>query len=273
MGPDVGYFPGGDRFLSDLTHYVRTGQLACELVQQARSEVEAAFAWGWVTHILGDVLIHPLLNQAAGERLRGNRGRPLSYDDDPVIHVQFEVGTDAISGLERWSGEPVELTPVFDEASAEFLERCFAATYGKDVAQRESLLASHLACARYSHFIWSLATVVNRRLRGRAVPADRWRFYLLMYLPMKLGTTVAARRTPQYGGTHALPPPDWLDEAIAAVIAEFPARIVELERTGLESFSDYNLDLGVIEDDPPEYPLTIATLEQLEGRVADERFR
>src|SRR5215207_3945903 len=52
VGPDMGYFPGGDKFTSDLAHYVGVGQLVRALVRSADNPVAAAFARGWATHIL-----------------------------------------------------------------------------------------------------------------------------------------------------------------------------------------------------------------------------
>ena len=60
LGPDMGMFPGGEPLVSDLAHYVRAGDLANRLVDSARTEVQSAFAWGWVAHVLADIALHPL---------------------------------------------------------------------------------------------------------------------------------------------------------------------------------------------------------------------
>jgi hypothetical protein len=41
---DLGYYPFGSRFFSDLLHYVRTGDFVVTLIQQARDVDELAFA-------------------------------------------------------------------------------------------------------------------------------------------------------------------------------------------------------------------------------------
>ena len=69
IGPDMGFYPGGFALPTDLAHYLSTGALARSLVNEARTELERAYAWGWVTHILADVEPHPLVNQGAGELL------------------------------------------------------------------------------------------------------------------------------------------------------------------------------------------------------------
>ena len=49
LGPDMGFVPGADRFVSEVSHYVQSVDLARTLVQRASTGPEAGFAWGWVT--------------------------------------------------------------------------------------------------------------------------------------------------------------------------------------------------------------------------------
>lgn len=72
FGPDLGYFPGGRKLLSELSHLVRSGDLSRTLVRSARTQLERAFSWGWVTHVLPDQAIHPHLGRAVGEFLYGD---------------------------------------------------------------------------------------------------------------------------------------------------------------------------------------------------------
>ena len=96
LGPDLGYFPGGDALLADLAHCVARAHLTRNLIDSAETDLERALAWGWVTHVLGDIWIHPLINQAVGERVCGHRLPGLTYADDPLTHVRIELGTDAM---------------------------------------------------------------------------------------------------------------------------------------------------------------------------------
>src|SRR5580698_7052225 len=43
---DAGYYPFGHVFMSDLTHYVRTGDFVAALIRDARNVNELAFALG-----------------------------------------------------------------------------------------------------------------------------------------------------------------------------------------------------------------------------------
>jgi hypothetical protein len=73
VGPDIGYLPGGHRILSELAHQVSTGKLTGRLIQSARTPSERAFAWGWLTHVLADREIHPLIGRGVGELVHGCR--------------------------------------------------------------------------------------------------------------------------------------------------------------------------------------------------------
>src|SRR5690242_5042111 len=56
---DIGYYPFGDRFYSDLTHYVRSGDFVVSLFRNAHNANELAFAVGALSHYIGDSVGHP----------------------------------------------------------------------------------------------------------------------------------------------------------------------------------------------------------------------
>ena len=55
---DMGYYPLGDSFFSDLTHYVRTGDFVLALFRNAHNANELAFAVGALSHYVGDSIGH-----------------------------------------------------------------------------------------------------------------------------------------------------------------------------------------------------------------------
>src|SRR5271170_6208807 len=67
---DMGYYPYGSRFFSDLTHYVRSGDFVQSLLRNAQDLDEFAFAVGALAHYAAD-------NE--GHRLATNRAVPLLY--------------------------------------------------------------------------------------------------------------------------------------------------------------------------------------------------
>src|SRR6201982_163856 len=55
---DMGYYPFGKQFFSNLTHYVRSGDFIAWMLQNARTLDEYAFAIGALSHYLGDSVGH-----------------------------------------------------------------------------------------------------------------------------------------------------------------------------------------------------------------------
>ncbi len=55
---DMGYYPFGDSFFSDLTHYVRSGDFVLALFRNAHNVNELAFAVGALSHYVGDIIGH-----------------------------------------------------------------------------------------------------------------------------------------------------------------------------------------------------------------------
>src|SRR5579863_1675761 len=61
---DMGYYPFGNKYFSDLTHYVRSGDFVVNLIHEATDLNEYAFALGALAHYSADNLGHPVINQA-----------------------------------------------------------------------------------------------------------------------------------------------------------------------------------------------------------------
>src|SRR6201985_3765175 len=55
---DIGYYPFGDPFFSDLTHYVRSGDFIVHLFRDAKDANQLAFAVGALSHYVGDNIGH-----------------------------------------------------------------------------------------------------------------------------------------------------------------------------------------------------------------------
>src|ERR1051326_5992996 len=56
---DLGYYPFGSHFFSDLVHYVRTGDFVAALIDDAQDIDEYAFALGALGHYAADNNGHP----------------------------------------------------------------------------------------------------------------------------------------------------------------------------------------------------------------------
>jgi len=95
---DMGYYPGGDRFFSNLTHYVRTGDFVIALFRNARNANELAFAAGALSHYIGDSFGHSqATNVAVGiefPKLAARYGPSVNYAEGRHQHVQVEFAFD-----------------------------------------------------------------------------------------------------------------------------------------------------------------------------------
>ncbi len=95
---DLGYYPFGDSFFSDLTHYVRTGDFVLALFRNAHNVNELAFAVGALSHYIGDSIGHSqATNRAVAlqfPKLAARYGPSVNYAEGRHQHVQVEFAFD-----------------------------------------------------------------------------------------------------------------------------------------------------------------------------------
>lgn len=95
---DIGYYPFGDEFFSNLTHYVRSGDFVLNLFRNAHNADELAFAIGALSHYVGDSVGHSIATNRAVPvefpRLRARYGTAVNYAEGPHQHVQTEFAFD-----------------------------------------------------------------------------------------------------------------------------------------------------------------------------------
>ena len=95
---DIGYYPYGDRFFSNLTHYVRSGDFIVALFRNAKNANEMAFAIGALSHYIGDSVGHPEATNRAVPidfpALKERFGNAVNYAEGKHQHVQVEFGFD-----------------------------------------------------------------------------------------------------------------------------------------------------------------------------------
>jgi hypothetical protein len=95
---DIGYYPFGDQFFSDLTHYVRSGDFVLALFRNAHNADELAFAIGALSHYVGDSYGHSEATNLAVAvqfpKLEKRYGRSVSYAEGKHQHVQVEFAFD-----------------------------------------------------------------------------------------------------------------------------------------------------------------------------------
>src|SRR6266851_1987485 len=134
---DLGYYPGGNPFFSDLTHYVRSGDFVLAMLSDAQDVYEYSFALGSLAHYAADNNGHregtnravPLLYP----KLKKKYGDFVSYEDDKLAHVKTEFGFDVLEvAKDRFAPESYHDFIGF-EVAAPLLEQAFRETYGLDL--------------------------------------------------------------------------------------------------------------------------------------------
>jgi Zinc dependent phospholipase C len=134
---DLGYYPHGSIFFSDLTHYVRSGDFVLALLRDAQESNELndyAFALGALAHYASDNAGHPLATNRAVPllypKLQKKYGDSVTYEDDPLAHVKTEFGFDVLEiAQQRYASDSYHDFIGFQVATP-LLERAFEETYG-----------------------------------------------------------------------------------------------------------------------------------------------
>ncbi len=137
---DMGYYPYGSHFFSNLTHYVRSGDFVLALLRDSRDLYEYAFALGALAHYASDNEGHrlgtnravPVLYPSLGKRY----GNFVTYEQGKLEHIKTEFGFDVLEvARERYAPDSYHDFIGF-EVSQDLLERAFQEIYGlslKDV--------------------------------------------------------------------------------------------------------------------------------------------
>jgi len=134
---DMGYYPFGKRYLSDLTHYVRAGDFVMCLLQEAQTPNEYAFALGALAHYASDNVGHPMVNHVVAmefPELRAKFGDEVTYADSPKAHIRAEFGFDMTQVAKNHYTSDRFHDFVGFEIAQGLLERVFPKTYGIDFA-------------------------------------------------------------------------------------------------------------------------------------------
>jgi hypothetical protein len=130
---DLGYYPFGSDFFSDLLHYVRTGVFVENLIAEASNLNEFAFALGAMAHYASDAVGHPAaVNRAVPieyPKLRKKYGPVVTYAEGKTEHLKTEFGFDVVQvAAHRYAPQSYHDFIGFKVAEPA-LERAFFDTY------------------------------------------------------------------------------------------------------------------------------------------------
>lgn len=155
---DMGYYPFGSKFFSDLLHYVRSGDFPGILLRDAQDLNEYAFALGALAHYAADNRGHPIaVNRAVPilyPKLRRKFGNLVTYEDDPAAHLKTEFGFDVLQVAAGHYAPQAYHDFIGFEVSKPLLERGFADTYGLQL--KDVFKSLDLALGTYRHSVSKL---------------------------------------------------------------------------------------------------------------------
>jgi hypothetical protein len=131
---DLGYYPFGSKFFSDLTHYVRSGDFILNLIRESQDLNEYAFALGALSHYAADNNGHSLaVNRAVPlfyPELGRKFGKLVTYANDPRSHAETEFAFDVFQAAKGRYASAAYKSFIGFEVAKPLLERAFLDTYG-----------------------------------------------------------------------------------------------------------------------------------------------
>ena len=166
---DLGYYPHGSHFFSDLTHYVRSGDFIQALLHDSQDLNEYAFALGALAHYPADDDGHRLAVNRAVPLLYPHLGKKygdvVTYEQNPAVHLKTEFGFDVLQVAKgRYAPDSYHDFIGFEVAKP-LLERAFKDTYSiplqsvfddLDKAIGSYRYAVHSAIPKATKIAWTL---------------------------------------------------------------------------------------------------------------------
>jgi hypothetical protein len=134
---DLGYYPFGNKFFSNLVHYVRSGDFVEALLRNAGTIDEFAFALGALAHYANDTRGHPeainLTVPIVFPTLQRKYGNVVTYAQAPRQHVIVEFSFDIVHAVGGAFLPDTYKRFIGFRVATPLLERAFRATYGLEM--------------------------------------------------------------------------------------------------------------------------------------------
>ena len=152
---DLGYYPFGNQFFSNLLHYVRSGDFVDTLLRDARDLDEYAFAIGALAHYAADNLGHPIaVNRSVPimyPKLRAKYGDEVTYAQGPKEHILVEFSFDVVQVAAGTYAPDAYHRFIGFEVAKPLLERAFRETYALEV--KDLFLDEDLTIGTYRYAV------------------------------------------------------------------------------------------------------------------------
>ncbi len=300
---DLGYYPYGSPFFSDLTHYIRSGDFILAMLRDSRDVYEYSFALGAMAHYAADNNGHRVgVNRAVPilyPKLKKKYGDSVSYEDDKLAHIKTEFGFDVLEvAKERFAPESYHDYIGF-EVAPRVLEQAFQETYGLDL--KKVLGDETKVLKSYRHAVSDLlpkATRIAWDLKKDEIQKDepgitKQKFLYNLkranyekewgkdYLKPKFSDKVLAfiyKILPKIGPLKVLqfktPTPEterMFEASFNATLDQYRKLLNEERESGKPALMNGNFDLGEVSG-PGRYRLSDTTHAKLLDRLADQKF-
>jgi hypothetical protein len=299
---DLGYYPFGSHFFSDLVHYVRSADFLQALLDESRDLDEYAFALGAVAHYGADMEGHSMaVNRSVPllyPKLRKQFGDEVTYADNPSAHLKTEFGFDVLQVARGHYAPTAYHDFIGFEVSKDLLDRAFQKTYGLKLKDLFHTLDLALGTYRFSvstilptltKTAWSLKsqeimkdqpTISRQQFLYNLQRASFEKEWGATYEHPKFGARALAfffRLMPRLGPLKGLgfkvPTPQtekMFEDSFDAAVRRDRQSFVEAE-AGVLRMSNRDLDTGKPVS-PGEYAFTDRSYDQLLVKLAGKNF-
>ena len=298
---DMGYYPFGSHYFSDLVHYVRSGDFVVNLIEESSDLNEYAFALGALSHYAADNSGHPTINRVVAiefPSLGRKYGEQVRYADDPKAHIRTEFGFDMVQVAKNRYTSDIYHDFIGFSVSQQLLDRAFFTTYSLHL--HDVFEDTDLAIGTFRRAISKVipeTTRVALLARRQEIVADtpnfnekKFLYYLsrkgyekewgTQYRKPRVGTKILAfflRLMPKVGPFRALSfkipttrTEDMYIKSVDLTVAEYRALLRE---TRAEKLHIPNKDFDTGKDTRAgEYQLTDKAYERLLGQLTDRNF-
>jgi len=300
---DLGYYPFGSHWFSDLVHYVRTGDFIEALIRDSHNVNELAFALGALAHYAADNNGHRVaVNPSVGllyPKLHRKFGAVVTYEDDPKAHLKTEFAFDVLQVARGHYAPDDYRERIGFEVSEDLLQRAFLETYGVEL---KSIFPDFpLAIASYRRAVSKdipRATKVAWQIKKDDIqkehPGTTQKAFLYHlsrasyerqwpkeYQKPSLWDRILAfliRIIPKIGPLQVLtfrtPTPETERKFAAsfnASVTDYEGFLYQQKQTGRVALLDDNFDTGSVTA-PGEYPLADKTYARLVDNLAKNKF-
>ncbi len=299
---DMGYYPHGSFFFSDLTHYVRSGDFVQALIRDSRDLNGYAFALGALAHYAADNEGHPLgTNRAVPllyPKLKTKYGDSVTYEQDKLAHVKTEFGFDVLEVAQgRYAPDNYHDFIGFAVA-VPLLEQAFQETYGLDLktvlTNEDKVLGSYRRdvsrlLPKATRVAWSLKQdeikkdqpgITRKKFLYNLSKASYQKNWGKDYQPPTLGERILAflvRILPKFGPLKVLqlktPTPETeklFENSFNASVDRYRHLLGEVA-AGQPNLPDDNFDTGDVTG-PGKYQLNDKSQAKLLGELSKQNF-